>query len=286
MILVVVGLYYVVGAAVARHVDDDPAFGADVVVPQGGSHTVAVLAALLEREVDRHGWVANDPAVFPSSLLTDMAAFQESIRASVEAVVKAFAIRTGTDPDLETALGALAVPGDRWAFDVGGSWSLQETSETYYREAVTALRRFNARMARGEVATLPDAALAATLVRQAGERLAAAATVGLAHVDARGGHWLDLTTAERLYATKGEVYAYWVVLQAVAVDVPSLGATDGWDAFEIAGQRAATFGPSWVMNGAAEGWLRATPLATQAAYLLDTRQALAPVIVALPAPEA
>ncbi|MFP4126963.1 MAG: DUF2333 domain-containing protein, partial [Alphaproteobacteria bacterium] len=78
-LVVLVALYYAVGSHLVHRIDADPAFAEDIAVPEGGSTLVATMAALIRREVDQHGWVANDPVIFPSALLDDMAAYQQAL---------------------------------------------------------------------------------------------------------------------------------------------------------------------------------------------------------------
>ena len=72
-------LYYVGGAIWVHQIDDDPTFGADTAVPEGASRAVAVAADLIDREVNQHRWVANDPFFLPGYLLDNMPAYQTGI---------------------------------------------------------------------------------------------------------------------------------------------------------------------------------------------------------------
>jgi len=59
-----------------HEVDDDLAYMPDIAAAPGGSRAVAMAAGLITREVDRHGWTANDPFFMPSALLDNMPNFQ------------------------------------------------------------------------------------------------------------------------------------------------------------------------------------------------------------------
>ena len=67
-ILILIVLYYSLGALIVHDVDDDPAFAAPA-EPAGDSRAVAIAAALIGREVDDHEWVANDPFFLPGAVL-------------------------------------------------------------------------------------------------------------------------------------------------------------------------------------------------------------------------
>ena len=60
VILAVIVLYYPVGMLMTHEINDDPNF-APAAVPEKSSRTVAMAAALIDREVNQTGWPANDP---------------------------------------------------------------------------------------------------------------------------------------------------------------------------------------------------------------------------------
>ena len=51
-------IYYIGGMIWITKVDDDIEFSQTSTAPEGGSLTVALVADLIEREVDEHGWVS------------------------------------------------------------------------------------------------------------------------------------------------------------------------------------------------------------------------------------
>ena len=275
-VAVLVALYYAVGGRLVHRIDADPAFAEDVAVPDGGSTLVATTAALIRREVDRHGWVANDPIIFPSSLLDDMAAYQTGLIGSARAVVDALAIDRPAPAELAAARAALAVPPDRWIFDVTRGFTPQQATESSYRDAAAALDRFNARLAAGADVVANEPAAVAALVAAFADAVDAAATAGLDHVEARGGRWLDTTADDRFQTTRAALYARHLLLGALAADHPDLFAsadTALQDALARL-ERAAALGPWYVTNGPADGQWRPSHVATQAAYALDAGAAL------------
>ena len=64
-ILVLVVLYYPVGALIVENIDDDPQFAARNVTP-GESRAVATAAQLVTREVDIHTWTPMMPFFTPA----------------------------------------------------------------------------------------------------------------------------------------------------------------------------------------------------------------------------
>ncbi len=122
VVLGLVALYYVGGAIWVHHIDDDPDFDAQLEVPANASHTVAVLADLIDREVNQNRWVANDPPFQPAYLLDNMPAYQIGMMTAVGRFTTELRDRiarvrgsSAADPDLERAAGKINFPGDQWA---------------------------------------------------------------------------------------------------------------------------------------------------------------------------
>ncbi len=275
-LVVLVALYYAVGGHLVHTIDADPAFAEDVAVPEGGSTLVATTAALIRREVDQHGWVANDPVIFPSALLDDMAAYQVALVNSTRGVLDALATGEPVPADLAAARAALTVPPDRWTFDVAGGFRPQTATEPSYRDAADALTRFNAELAAGTAVLASDPAHIRDQLAAFAATIDAAAAANLEHVDARGGHWLDTAADDRFQATRAVLYARLLFLRALAADHGDLFA-DREDRLQAALTRlarAAGLGPWYVMNGPGDGQWRPSHLAAQAAYAGEAATAL------------
>ena len=140
-------IYYLGGALWLNQVDDDPDFGLHSSAPQGGAKSVAVAADLIDREINTHRWVANDPWFMPGSLLDNMPNFQMGIIAALSR----FALELGDqiartrgssqiDPDLDAAAGLLKYPGNIWLFDPQTWFKPTASSESQYRRSMSALR--------------------------------------------------------------------------------------------------------------------------------------------------
>ncbi len=280
-LVLLIALYYAIGGHFAHSIDDDPRFAADVVTPDGGSATVAVVAALMTREVDTNGWVANDPMIFPSHFLDDMANYQRALIGASRRMLADVAtwIEDGVEPpSLEEARAELAMPGDRWAFDLSTSWRPQPTTEQAYRASVAALERFNAEISSGSV-TLAYAPMsfAATLNRFASELDDAVATAH-AHVDAHGGKWLNTSADDLFMRTKGLLYAQHALLEGLAHDfqttVSAPNAAGAVSDAQAALEAGLELGPWLVLNGDADGQFRPSHLSAQAAFAQRAAEAL------------
>src|ERR687897_1240949 len=129
--LLLIGLlvvYYLGGMLWVHEIDDDPDFALESSAPEGASQAVAVAADLIDREINTHRWVANDPFFMPGSMLDNMPNFQQGIIAALSRVAleltDQIARTRGSsqmDPDLNTAAGLLRYPGTVWIFDLSTS---------------------------------------------------------------------------------------------------------------------------------------------------------------------
>jgi hypothetical protein len=113
-VVLIVLVYYVGGALWIHRIADDPDFDAQITVPDNASRTVAVLADLIDREVNQKRWVANDPPFLPAYLLDNMPAYQMAMMSAVGRFTTELRDRiarvrgsSAADPDLERAAGNL-----------------------------------------------------------------------------------------------------------------------------------------------------------------------------------
>ena len=281
-------LYYIVGAVWVHEIDDDPAFDAEVVVPQNASRTVAVAADLVDREVNQHRWVANDPFFQPGYLLDNMPAYQTGIvnaigRITTELRDRIARVRgsSAVDPDLESAAGRLNYPGDVWIFEWSGT-PVQPSSESQYRRGVEDLRHYNERLAQGQAVFERRADnLLATLDRISGDLGAASAAVTV-EVDEGSTNFLDFNADELFYSIKGKLYAYYVVLRELEQDFPEVirekNLQASWADLLTSLRLGATLHPWMVSNGPLDSMATPNHLAAEGFLLLRVRTKLDEII--------
>ena len=149
-----VALYYAGGMALTHDIHDDIGFGLEgLQMPDGGSRSAAIAAALLRREaVDGH-WAANDPWFVPAVLLDNMPNYQQGIVAALARFAFELTDQIGrvrgssrTDPDLQEAAGLLQYSGTKWVFDFSTSIAPTATSEAQYTKAMRSLLAYNDRL--------------------------------------------------------------------------------------------------------------------------------------------
>src|ERR687891_293815 len=154
LLLALLIVYYLGGMLWLHQIDDDPEFALESSAPEGGSATVAVAADLIDREINTHRWVANDPFFMPGSLLDNMPNFQQGIVAALSRFAIELSDQIGrtrgssqVDPDVDSAAGLLKYPGTIWIFDFSTSFAPTASSESQYRRAMRSLRSYNERLA-------------------------------------------------------------------------------------------------------------------------------------------
>ena len=97
---------------------------------------MALTADLVDREINTHRWVANDPFFMPGSMLDNMSNFQQGIvaglsRFAIELADQVARTRGSSqvDSDLNNAAGLLRYPGTVWIFDLSTSLAPTASSE-------------------------------------------------------------------------------------------------------------------------------------------------------------
>ncbi|SLN19596.1 DUF2333 family protein [Oceanibacterium hippocampi] len=279
-------LYYPIGMLIVHAVDDD----VDFAVPEadeiaGGSHTVDMMAALIDREVNRNRWTANDPFFLPAAALDNMPSFQQGIVGALARFTFELTDQLGrtrgssqTDPDLQDASGKLQYSGTIWVWDLETSWTPTTSSEKQYENARRKLLSYNRRLAAGEaVFERRGDNLMATLDRIALD-LGSSTAVLDRQIHEHAGDWIDFQSDDVFYNIKGQVYAYYLLLRelrrdfAKTIDEREIGTA--WDQMLLSMRNAAVLDPLVVVNGDPAGLFLPNHLAVQGFYLLRARTQL------------
>jgi hypothetical protein len=278
-------VYYLGGMAWLHRVDDDPDFAIESSAPEGGSRSVALTADLIDREINTHRWVANDPFFMPGSMLDNMPHYQQGIiaglsRFAIELTDQIARTRGSSqvDPDLNNASGLLRYPGTVWIFNLSTSLAPTASSESQYRQAMVALRGYNERLAAGNAVfeTRADNLLA-TLDRIAADIGSSSAALDQ-HLAEHSGFGLDFQADDVFYANKGRLYAYYLLLRELGVDyarvIQERDLTAAWGQMLESFRAAATLQPWVVVNGAPDSQFSPSHLASQGFFLLRARTQL------------
>ncbi len=280
--VVLVALYYPIGMLMVHQIDDDTGYQAAAAdLPPNGSRAVAIARALIDREVNQHHWVANDPFFYPGSALDNMPNFQQGMIAGLGRFAFELTDQIGrtrgssqTDPDLQEAAGALQFSGTKWVFDFSTSLMPSATSQSQYRKAIHGLDSYNKRLSLGQaVFERRSDNLQATLDRIALDLGSASAALDH-HISESSGRWIDFQADDVFYYVKGQTYAYFMVMRELQQDFAGvikereLGAA--WQQMLDSLRDAASLDPLFVMNSRPDGTLQ-NHLAVQGFYLLRAR---------------
>jgi hypothetical protein len=273
--VVVVGIpaYFAIGAAPDFFVSADVAS----VTPGPVDKPIQIartLEKVLAREIEQTVWRPNKPWFYPTAFADNKTNFQLGVLHGVRRSLLEYASRTiraradgAVDPDLQAALNQLQYPPDVWLLDV--SQGFGASSESQYREALAALRAFEARaQGEGQFGELrPDHLL----------RFVDALNLDLmAHVLTLQDYgltkaWVVDTRADDVfYQTKGAAFVYAALAQAVKHDFADILAQkhlgDLWSQFETNIDRLAQFAPLTVVTAPANSVLLPNHLIVQAFY--------------------
>jgi hypothetical protein len=289
-IVLVFGLYYPVGMLVAHKIDDRMDYEIPASdLPPGASRSVAMAAALIDREVNRNGWVANDPFFMPGSMLDNMPNYQLGMihalgRFAFQMVDQIGRTRgsSQTDRDLQEAAGLLQYSGTKWIFDFSTSLLPTAKSEEQYRKARASLLNYNIRLGNGQAVFERRADnLQATL-----ERIALDIGSASAAIDRRiregSSEVIDWEGDDVFYSVKGQLYAYNLLLRELKQDFPNLvrdrelGGT--WDQMMESFNAGASLKPLIVSNAKPDAVILPNHLASMGFYVERARTQIYEII--------
>ncbi|MDE1172320.1 MAG: DUF2333 family protein [Parvibaculaceae bacterium] len=286
LILLVIVLYYVGGAALLHTIDDNP----DFVPPardqvQGGSAAVSMMIGLVDREVNDHAWVANDPFFMPGYVLDNMPNYQQGIVSALGRFAFELTDQIGrtrgsseADPDLQKAAGLLQYPGDKWIWNPSQSLIPGSSSVSQYRQALGLLRTFNQRLGSGQaVYEIRADNLLGTLDRIASDLGSQSAIIDNEVLHSSGGI-IDWSADDVFYSSKGKLYAYYMILKGMGQDfapvIKERNLQKPWDQMLETFKTAAMLQPLVVMNGSPMSVIIPSHLSAQGFFLLRARTQL------------
>ena len=279
--------YYLIGMVIVENINDDKNFASDVMDdPAIGSYSVAMSMAMIDREVNTHAWISNDPWFKPGAMLDNMAHYQKGIISAngifaIELKDQLSRTRGSSQVDeglREVASGINYAP-DRWYWDPSVSIFLfVAPAEKQYNSALTNLRAYNKRLADRE----------ATFEKRADNLLSTLDKISLdigsssdsiaKKIDNGIGCVLDTKADDLFYDVKGRSYAYWLLIKGLRADfakvIEDKDIGNSWDLLEQSLAALIDLDPVVVTNCSADGFLFQNHLSAQGFYLLRARTQL------------
>lgn len=282
----IVFLYYPVGILIISKIDDDMDYQAPAIYDiEGGSHSVAMAEALIDREVNHNRWTPNDPFFLPSSALIRMPAFQRGMVASLARFGVELSDQIGRargssqiDTDLEKAAGLLKYSPNVWMFDIKTSWLPTTSSETQYLGAVELMMQYNLRLAKGQAIFERRADNLMTMLERIATDMGSSSAVIDTHIRDYENSWFDPQAADKFFFIKGRMYADYMLLRELKRDFPDLikekqlEAT--WNNMLLSLREGAELRHFFVFNGAVNSQIIPNHLAVQGFYLMRARTQL------------
>jgi hypothetical protein len=284
VLLVLLLLYYPVGALIVENIDDDPQFAARGVTA-GESNAVAIAADLVTREVDVHTWTPMMPFFTPAGILDNMPNYQRGIMAALGRFSTELMDQLGrtrgssqTDRDLEQARGFLNEQPNVWIWQPSVSIWPSATSAQKYRAGRATLLAYNKRLAAGQAVFERRADnLQALLDRIANDHGSDSAVIDQ-HIIEQAGNLFDTHCDDIFYFNKGRLYANYLLMRELGRDFEAIikekGLTNAWNGTVDTFRTAAQLDPWVVWNGYPDGFLIPNHLAAQGFYLLRARTQL------------
>ena len=284
VLLVLLVLYYPVGALIVQSIDDDSQFQPRNLAP-GESRSVATAADLVTREVDINTWTPMMPFFTPAGILDNMPNFQRGIMAALGRFSTELMDQLGrtrgssqTDRDLEQARGFLNEQPNVWIWQPTVSLWPSATSAQKYRAGRDKLMAYNKRLASGQAVFERRADnLQALLERIANDHGSDSAVIDQ-HIIEQAGNLFDTRCDDIFYFNKGRLYANFLLLRALGSDFESIirerGLTNAWNGTVETFRIASQLSPWVVWNGYPDALLIPNHLAAQGFYLLRARTQL------------
>lgn len=282
--LVVLLLYYPVGALIVEDIDDDAQF-APQNVASGESHVVAMAADLVTREVDVHQWTPMQPFFAPAAILDNMPNYQRGIMAALGRFATELMDQLGrtrgssqVDRDLEQARGFLNEQPNVWIWQPSVSLMPTATSAQKYRAGRDRLIAYNKRLATGQATFERRADNLQALIDRIANDIGSDSAVSYRQIVERGGDLFDMRCDDIFYFNKGRLYANYLLLRELGIDFQNVihdrDLTNAWNGMVDTFRVAAELHPWIVWNGYPDALLVPNHLAAQGFDLLRARTQL------------
>ncbi|MEM8750733.1 MAG: DUF2333 family protein [Pseudomonadota bacterium] len=179
------------------------------------------------------------------------------------------------DQDLQNAREAMFYPENLWY--LSGIRPVQ-TTPSRFREAIPSFYKFNQRLASCDATFDPRADNLVQFLDRVAADIGSTSDILRERAEAYNSGWFDTRADDRFWFTYGQLYGYAGVLAGARADfddvIKTRGLTAVWDRMELQFDQALAMQPSIISNGAEDGWIMPTHLATAGFYVLRVRSNL------------
>ena len=219
------------------------------------------------------------------------AAFQRGVhqavrRTAIELVDTLGRVR-GTsqiDADLQKARGNLQFDETTWYFAFS-PFGPKTPTPSFYRSAIKDLNKFNDRLEKCEAVFDARADNLLQFVDRIAKDIGATSAILRERSEQYKSGWFDTRADDRFWFAYGQLYAYYGILTAARADfadvIEERRLTALWDELEEQLRASLRIQPAIISNGAEDGWLMPSHLATLGFYVLRVRSNLVEVRLVL-----
>lgn len=257
------------------------------------SAIVDVVADLTDNNVNQNAWISSmllyrlgffgldwDRTPF----LDNKAAFQRGVnqtvrRTAVELVDSLGRVRgtSGINGDLQDARGNLQFDEYSWYFGLQ-PFGFKTPTPSYYRAAINSLRKFNLDLAACKAVFDTRADNLVQFVDRIANDLGSTSAILRERSENYNGGWFDTRADDRFWFAYGQLYGYYAIMSAAGADFNQVlkerNLTQLWNDTLDQFRAALKIQPLIISNGAEDGIIMPSHLATIGFYTLRTRSNL------------
>lgn len=257
------------------------------------SAIVSVVADLTDNNVNENAWISSmllyrlgffgldwDRTPF----LDNKAAFQRGVnqtvrRTAVELVDSLGRVRgtSGINGDLQDARGNLQFDEFSWYFGLQ-PFGFKTPTPSYYRAAINSLRKFNTDLAACRAVFDTRADNLVQFIDRIANDLGSTTAILRERSENFNGGWFDTRADDRFWFAYGQLYGYYAITSAAGADFNQVlkerNLTQLWNDTLDQFRAALKIQPLIISNGAEDGIIMPSHLATIGFYTLRTRSNL------------
>lgn len=254
---------------------------------------VDATANLVDFNVNQNAWISSmlfyklglfGLAWERTPFFDNKAAFQRGVnqavrRTTIELVDTLGRVR-GTsqiDADLQKARGNLQFDEETWYFGLS-PFGPKTPTPSFYRSAIKDLQAFNARLEKCEAVFDARSDNLLLFIDRIANDIGATSAILRERSEKYNLGWFDPRADDRFWFAYGQLYGYYGILTAAHADfkdvIAQRGLTQVWDELEAQLRAALRIQPWIISNGAEDGVLMPSHLATLGFYVLRVRSNL------------
>ncbi|MER8566201.1 DUF2333 family protein [Mesorhizobium sp. M0924] len=264
--------------------------GTDTAKTCGNSGIAQVAADLTDFNVNQNAWISSmilyKLGLFGidwdnTPFMDNKASFQRGINQAVRRTATELAdnlgrVRTTSqiDGDLQDARGNLQFDEETWYFGLN-PFGPKTPTPSYYRDAVTKLRSFNARLGSCQATFDARADNLKQYIDRISSDIGSTSAILKERAENHNNGWFDFRADDRFWFAYGQLYAYYGLMKGAQADfedvIKEKHLGNLWDTMDAQFVSALRIQPFIIANGREDGWIMPTHLTTMGFYVLRVR---------------